>query len=595
MKKRSSVRRVVSLLLVISMVFLLSFNVLADYFPDVPNTLDDEYKDAINYVSDNGIMQGTNTGNFQPNVNIERAMLITALYQMSGDTGTYNGSSIFSDVPSYAYYNTAVGWAYAHGITTGVSNSQFNPSALVDKAHLVLFLHRYAAYKQYNTTDREGVSGMFDYSAVPTYARDAVSWAYSFAVLKYSDTLLGYIEPLEYVTRADCAVYLCRFIQNVRGFIKETDAFSFNNSGSSFITGSGKKMYLSESDKERIDQIDPDFNGTWNFEGYCFGMCVATLLDFTGKMDLNGNYCNSISTINRIHAPQTLDSTHILTTDYADSSITISEVESKIATCHYSQIVSNIFYDTLPDFNVSRGLHQMVDALKYGGAGVFNFFFGTTEENVQGHTIIAYGKPIETSYGYRINVCDYNRPNYSTWLEIDTNCSENQSPDNTVWSVVYKMQNPNTNTITTSYRTITACTFSNDFSIFSGLDPDGWYNTTDNNRSATQLPSDRAVLEMSITGNFSISNSEGETLEFDRGIVSGTMDVHNYNFLPSAPEAPVRIFLVVDSSDSFTCTQSRANAVLELNIRQEDQRISASKVELSRGNTVSLTMGKATK
>ena len=54
---------------------------------------------------------------------------------------------VFCDVPADAWYTTAVEWAKAAGITTGVSDVAFDPTGTTSRAQVVTMLYRYLAWR----------------------------------------------------------------------------------------------------------------------------------------------------------------------------------------------------------------------------------------------------------------------------------------------------------------------------------------------------------------------------------------------------------------------------------------------------------------
>lgn len=62
------------------------------------------------------------------------------------------GSDTFSDVPEGHYADEAIGWAAAHGIVKGVSDTEFNPDGLVTRAQTVVILRRGLALVEGPTT-----------------------------------------------------------------------------------------------------------------------------------------------------------------------------------------------------------------------------------------------------------------------------------------------------------------------------------------------------------------------------------------------------------------------------------------------------------
>ena len=52
------------------------------------------------------------------------------------------GSDIFEDVPKGHWADEAIGWAVSEGITSGVSDTRFDPDGTVTRAQIVTFLYR---------------------------------------------------------------------------------------------------------------------------------------------------------------------------------------------------------------------------------------------------------------------------------------------------------------------------------------------------------------------------------------------------------------------------------------------------------------------
>ena len=109
-------------------------------FGDVPQT--SWFADAVKYVSENKLMNGTSTTAFSPNENMSRAMLATVLYRMSGETAEADSS--FGDVSSSAYYAAAVNWASSKGIVNGKDSGMFSPDLSITREQLAAMLYRYA-------------------------------------------------------------------------------------------------------------------------------------------------------------------------------------------------------------------------------------------------------------------------------------------------------------------------------------------------------------------------------------------------------------------------------------------------------------------
>ena len=95
------------------------------------------YEKAQLWSKDKGISDGT-----EPNAAINRAQMVTMLWRTMGQPAA-GGAATFTDVPADSYYAQAVAWAVENGITTGVGGGRFDPSATCTRAQIAVFLYRY--------------------------------------------------------------------------------------------------------------------------------------------------------------------------------------------------------------------------------------------------------------------------------------------------------------------------------------------------------------------------------------------------------------------------------------------------------------------
>ena len=102
------------------------------------------YFEAVSFVYDKGLMEGTSNYAFSPDAALSRGMLAAILYRMAGSPEV-SGYSTFGDVPTTAYYAKAIAWAQDHGIVTGVSAESYKPDSPVTREQLVAILSRYAS------------------------------------------------------------------------------------------------------------------------------------------------------------------------------------------------------------------------------------------------------------------------------------------------------------------------------------------------------------------------------------------------------------------------------------------------------------------
>ena len=103
---------------------------------------------------------GGSNGKFDPNGNMNRAMLVTVLYRMAGSPDVEGKvSEKFKDCKDGAYYEKAVLWAAANGIVGGYSDGTFKPTNPVNRQELAKILYGYDVLCQ---ARRPGLRGRAD-------------------------------------------------------------------------------------------------------------------------------------------------------------------------------------------------------------------------------------------------------------------------------------------------------------------------------------------------------------------------------------------------------------------------------------------------
>lgn len=95
-------------------------------FPDVSE--DAEYAEAVNYISDVGIMIGDDQGNFNPGKTVTRAEMATLLCQfLEENKNLSTDGTVFYDVPASHWANKFVTKAVDLGFVSGYGNGYFGP------------------------------------------------------------------------------------------------------------------------------------------------------------------------------------------------------------------------------------------------------------------------------------------------------------------------------------------------------------------------------------------------------------------------------------------------------------------------------------
>lgn len=185
----------------------------ADRFTDVKP--DNWFYDAVCYVSENGIFNGTSKTTFTPRGFMTRAMVVTVLARMAGiDEKEYGGATGFSDVPQGSWYSAAVAWAAKYGIVLGTGNGKFSPDRNVTRQEMAVMFVRYFTIFDISLGNQELIS------SVPNDLNKAADWAKESILVLWQRGLLrgdgnGAVNPERSMTRAECATLCMRIHQQV--------------------------------------------------------------------------------------------------------------------------------------------------------------------------------------------------------------------------------------------------------------------------------------------------------------------------------------------------------------------------------------------
>ena len=164
-------------------------------------------KDAIEYVTDKALFNGTTATTFSPNEGMTRGMFVTVLGRMAGaDISAYNIQSQFADVDSKMYYNAYVNWAAANKIVSGVDASHFNPNALITREQAAVIMDNYLTATGTKVEETGSAAAFADSASIRAYAKDAVTRMQKAGLL--SGKSGNRFDPQGTATRAQVAVIM---------------------------------------------------------------------------------------------------------------------------------------------------------------------------------------------------------------------------------------------------------------------------------------------------------------------------------------------------------------------------------------------------
>ena len=172
---------------------------------------DDWFYEAVKYVYDNKLMDGTSATTFAPLMTTNRAMIVTILWRLEGQPET-DATLSFTDVESGVWYTDAVNWAASKSIVKGYSDTVFAPNDTVTREQLATILYRYAEYKEYDVSAKGDLTTFADSAKTSSWAAEAMEWAVGSSLLSGKDG--GKLDPTGTATRAEVATILMRFMES---------------------------------------------------------------------------------------------------------------------------------------------------------------------------------------------------------------------------------------------------------------------------------------------------------------------------------------------------------------------------------------------
>lgn len=179
-------------------------NTMLNYFVDV--FARDFYYDAVLWAAENGIANGTDAVHFTPGGICTRAEAVTLLWRVAGSPEVKDGNT-FSDVKKGSYYEKAVAWALAEGITKGTSATTFSPDAYCSRGQIVTLMYRMEKLKAINAKENPFID-----VAEGTYYYDAVLWAAENGITVGTDENL--FSPDKECTRGEIITFIYRLAGN---------------------------------------------------------------------------------------------------------------------------------------------------------------------------------------------------------------------------------------------------------------------------------------------------------------------------------------------------------------------------------------------
>ena len=179
------------------------------YFLDVG--ANDWFYDDVKYTYENGIMKGVSNALFQPNGDVNRAMVVTILHRIAGEPSSADGTN-FTDVSEGEWYSEAVKWASSTGVVEGYPDGTFGPEKSITREEFATLLYRYVELTEGvpETTDEETLSKFSDGDLVSDWALLGTTWAVETGLINGTDE--GKLDPQGHTKRCQAAAIIHRFL-----------------------------------------------------------------------------------------------------------------------------------------------------------------------------------------------------------------------------------------------------------------------------------------------------------------------------------------------------------------------------------------------
>ena len=183
-------------------------------FTDVSHSWAD---DGIQYCVTHQLMSGIGNNLFGPKLTTTRAQIVQILYNLEGEPKV-SGTTPFTDL-TQDWYQDAVLWAYQTGVVAGTSSTTFEPDLPVTREQIAVILMEYVTrvLKLERTWTPADLSIFPDADSVSDWAKDAMADAVGLGLISgASNGGQTYLEPQGSATREQVATILMEFCKNVK-------------------------------------------------------------------------------------------------------------------------------------------------------------------------------------------------------------------------------------------------------------------------------------------------------------------------------------------------------------------------------------------
>lgn len=174
-------------------------------YTDVPNKA--WFAEAVSYVTENGLFDGTSDSSFNPEMKMTVGMYITVLARAAGiDTKPSDGQK---------WFDVGMAWAEEHHISAGTNGTAADPATDISRQTAAVLMHAYFADKKIALRPSSSAVAPFsDTADIADWAKTAIEELRVAAVMQGSN---GTFNPNNTITRAEAATMLMRMDMIAKG------------------------------------------------------------------------------------------------------------------------------------------------------------------------------------------------------------------------------------------------------------------------------------------------------------------------------------------------------------------------------------------